>query len=124
MRNRQIKKQVWLNREEATYLKKKSKKAGINESELIRNLIIGYEPKEKPDDRFYDMMKELRAIGNNLNQIARRANSLNFVDVNTYKKEVKKLNDFIIEIKKKILLPRSEERRVGKECRSRWSPYH
>src|SRR3712207_7028106 len=22
------------------------------------------------------------------------------------------------------LIPRSEERRVGKECRSRWSPYH
>ena len=22
------------------------------------------------------------------------------------------------------LLGRSEERRVGKECRSRWSPYH
>ena len=23
-----------------------------------------------------------------------------------------------------VLLARSEERRVGKECRSRWSPYH
>ena len=23
-----------------------------------------------------------------------------------------------------LLLSRSEERRVGKECRSRWSPYH
>src|SRR5574337_864483 len=23
-----------------------------------------------------------------------------------------------------IYFPRSEERRVGKECRSRWSPYH
>ena len=23
-----------------------------------------------------------------------------------------------------VLLSRSEERRVGKECRSRWSPYH
>jgi len=23
-----------------------------------------------------------------------------------------------------ILIDRSEERRVGKECRSRWSPYH
>ena len=23
-----------------------------------------------------------------------------------------------------VNLPRSEERRVGKECRSRWSPYH
>ena len=22
------------------------------------------------------------------------------------------------------VIPRSEERRVGKECRSRWSPYH
>ena len=26
--------------------------------------------------------------------------------------------------KKKYILTRSEERRVGKECRSRWSPYH
>src|SRR5256885_9997677 len=25
---------------------------------------------------------------------------------------------------KKWILQRSEERRVGKECRSRWSPYH
>ena len=24
----------------------------------------------------------------------------------------------------KVELSRSEERRVGKECRSRWSPYH
>ena len=24
----------------------------------------------------------------------------------------------------RIVLTRSEERRVGKECRSRWSPYH
>ena len=23
-----------------------------------------------------------------------------------------------------LAAPRSEERRVGKECRSRWSPYH
>ena len=27
--------------------------------------------------------------------------------------------------KRKLIIPvRSEERRVGKECRSRWSPYH
>ena len=24
----------------------------------------------------------------------------------------------------RIVIRRSEERRVGKECRSRWSPYH
>ena len=27
-------------------------------------------------------------------------------------------------IQKALALTRSEERRVGKECRSRWSPYH
>ena len=27
-------------------------------------------------------------------------------------------------ISKILVDPRSEERRVGKECRSRWSPYH
>src|SRR5256885_15043854 len=29
-----------------------------------------------------------------------------------------------IDIATTVNLPRSEERRVGKECRSRWSPYH
>ena len=28
------------------------------------------------------------------------------------------------EAQRKKYLPRSEERRVGKECRSRWAPYH
>ena len=29
-----------------------------------------------------------------------------------------------IEMRSIRMLTRSEERRVGKECRSRWSPYH
>ena len=28
------------------------------------------------------------------------------------------------EIENRKIVARSEERRVGKECRSRWSPYH
>src|SRR2546429_5069547 len=31
---------------------------------------------------------------------------------------------FIVDILHEYALSRSEERRVGKECRSRWSPYH
>ena len=31
---------------------------------------------------------------------------------------------FVSEGTGKITINRSEERRVGKECRSRWSPYH
>ena len=29
-----------------------------------------------------------------------------------------------VELKNNVKRARSEERRVGKECRSRWSPYH
>src|SRR3712207_7545823 len=29
----------------------------------------------------------------------------------------------VVEVRR-VVLTRSEERRVGKECRSRWSPYH
>ena len=36
-------------------------------------------------------------------------------------KETQALNDIL---NKMDLVDRSEERRVGKECRSRWSPYH
>ena len=38
---------------------------------------------------------------------------------NIYKDAQKYLNK-----KLKVEVQRSEERRVGKECRSRWSPYH
>ena len=30
----------------------------------------------------------------------------------------------IAQMKLQLIIGRSEERRVGKECRSRWSPYH
>ena len=32
--------------------------------------------------------------------------------------------DSVVELFFRFLPDRSEERRVGKECRSRWSPYH
>src|SRR2546430_9403155 len=32
--------------------------------------------------------------------------------------------DKVVHLLAPILVARSEERRVGKECRSRWSPYH
>ena len=41
------------------------------------------------------------------------------------KKNFKEKDDFIFLNKERVRLTmRSEERRVGKECRSRWSPYH
>ena len=62
MRNRTIKKQFWLNETEDNLLKEKSKKAGLSEAEFIRSFINGYKLKEKPDENFYDVLKDLREI--------------------------------------------------------------
>ena len=40
------------------------------------------------------------------------------------KVDAKKALDAFVEAVSESLVKRSEERRVGKECRSRWSPYH
>ena len=66
----------------------------------------GYEPKEKPDDRFYEDINSIRKIGNILNQIARRMHALGYVDDEKYlRKTVQNFNDFILDVKRKYLLP-------------------
>lgn len=103
MRSRTIKKNFYLNDEENLLLREKCKKANISESKLLRSFITGYTIKEKPDKEFYEAIKALRGISINLNQIARKANSLGLIDVPAYRKSVDKLNDFMIEIKEKFL---------------------
>ena len=56
-------------------------------------------------------MPELKAYLKNLTQV-QYLREIKFYDIVCYDEDA----DFIAN--------RSEERRVGKECRSRWSPYH
>ena len=108
MRKRSKHKQYWLSNEEDKILKMKLKKLGMSEENYIRNLILEFEPREKPDDRFYEVMKQMHSIGNNLNQLTRKAHSLNFIDEPLYKKEAEKWNKFILEVKTEFLIPRSK----------------
>lgn len=109
MRNRRIKKQIWLNDEEDYILKTRSEAVGMNASDYIRKLLVGYKPKEKPSEEFYVAIKNIRAIGNNINQIARMANARGVVDMLRFNKEVDKLDQLIIDIKNKYLRPEKDE---------------
>lgn len=40
----------------------------------------GFIPPEKPSEDFYIAFKELTGIGNRMNQLAAKANSLGFID--------------------------------------------
>lgn len=105
MRERNIQKIVRFNRKEAQDLASKAKKTCLSEAGLIRLLLRGYEPKEKPDDRFYDVMRELSSIGNNINQLAAKANTLGFIDAPMLKKEAEKWNSFQLKVENNFLCP-------------------
>ena len=105
MRNRTIKKQFWLNETEDNLLKEKSKKAGLSEAEFIRSFINDYKLKEKPDENFYDVLKDLRGIATNVNQLARQANRYQYVDSNKFFTIADKISDFIIAIQETYLTP-------------------
>ena len=103
MRKRDILKNFFVNDEENKRLKQNAKKAGLNESAYIRNLIMGYKPKEQPTENMYEIIKQLKLVGINLNQIARKANALDIVDAPFYKKVYEKWNKLSQDIKKEFL---------------------
>ena len=106
---RTVKKQFWFSKVEAQDLKKKAKKACLTEAALIRLLLRGYEPREKPDERFYDAMRELSAIGNNINQLSVKANTLGFVDAPMLKREAQRWHKFQADIERVFLRPEKSE---------------
>ena len=102
MRERTIKKQFWINQEEENLLKIKSKKAGLNESEFLRSCIKGYKIKERPIEEIREFTKQISGIANNINQIAKVANSRYSVSHDDYKYILKTLADFILRFERKI----------------------
>lgn len=100
-----IKKQFWLSPDENAELKRKAELAGLTETAIVRLLIRGYEPREKPDERFYEAMRNLSAIGNNINQLAAKAHTLGFIDTPMLKSEALRWHKFQADIEAVFLRP-------------------
>lgn len=109
MKRRTVKKQFWFSRDEAQDLQKKAKKTCLTEAALVRLLVRGYEPKERPDERFYDTMRNLSAIGNNINQLAAKAHTLGFIDVPMLKNEAERWHKFQAYVERQFLRPEKSE---------------
>ena len=82
MRERTIKQQIWLNQQEKNLLKEKAKKVGLTESEFLRSCIKGYKIKEQPTEEIKNFQRDITGIANNINQIARIANSSRYISNN------------------------------------------
>ncbi len=72
----------------------------------MRKTIADFALVEKPDKEFYDTMRELSAIGNRINQLAAKANALNFIDAPLIIAEAKKWAQFQSAVQEKYLLPK------------------
>ena len=63
------------------------------------------EPKELPPPDFYPMMRQLYYCGNNLNQIAKKAHTLNVIDVQHYDEVVNLFRQTVQEISNAVISP-------------------
>lgn len=102
---RTIKKQFWCNEKEDNTLKDKASRCGITEAAFFRLLIMGIIPKEKPDKAFYDVMRNLSSMTNSLNQVAAKANSLDFVDVPLLMKTIDNIEKMRYELHQYYIKP-------------------
>ena len=95
-----------LTREEADALRKRVKKSGVSREKYLRLLLRNLVPTDKPPPAYFAMMRELNAIGNNLNQIAHKAHAIGVIDAKWYIENVVKLDQAIINITNAVMLPR------------------
>ena len=100
---RNIKKQFWFSSNEAADLKEKANRTCLSEAALVRLLIKGYEPKERPDSRFYTVMQELSLFTQRLSEIFIRDN------VAGLENEINRWHQFQMKIEYSFLRPEKND---------------
>lgn len=95
MRVRKHRIQVRLNEKEYQSFRAKISKCGDTQEVYLRKLISDITPIEKPSKDLLQVIKELRQINNNVNQIAMVANSTHHIDALQYQKNFKALQRLV-----------------------------
>lgn len=70
--------------EELNYIQSQAERSGFTVQEYLRRLVYDKPIREKPPPEFHEVLKNLRQINNNMNQVAAKANAMNFIDTAKY----------------------------------------
>ena len=62
MRKKTNKINIFLDEDEKNIFENKVRKSGLNKSEFFRKIILDYKLKEQPDERFYEILTQLRGM--------------------------------------------------------------
>ena len=74
---------VRLSEKEYLYLKEQADLVGLKIEPFLRNLISGVKMKPRPQKEWAELIRQISAVGNNINQIAHRANIHGLTDKQT-----------------------------------------
>jgi len=101
---RNIKKSLWMSKEEEWDLKQKAQAACLTESEFIRQRIKGYVPPQQIDDRFWNAMELIREFADSIDAVAMKSD--NSVDMIAVMDEARKWRLFQNAIEMEFLRPK------------------
>lgn len=73
LRGREFK--LRLTEDEHSHLVSQAKKAGLTRAQFLRSVVMNIRLRARPPDTYYQLLKEINAIGVNINQIAHIANA-------------------------------------------------
>jgi hypothetical protein len=110
MRKRNIQIITRLDETENERFKKRVEKSGLTQEAYIRQLINGLIPNDAQPPDFFAMMTQIRRVGVTLNQIAKKAHTINMIDTERYDENVAFLKSAILEITNAVMLPRKMEK--------------
>ncbi len=86
----------------------------MNKSEFFRKVILDYQLKEQPDERFYEMLYQLRGMANNLNQMARTYNRYQgYMREDKLNPLLNQVQDFILSLQETYLIPQRKGTSYG-----------
>ena len=105
MKKRPIEIKVRLNQSEFELLNKRVGQSGLSREEYLRQIIRGFLPRAAPPADYYAMMQQFYRIGNNLNQIAQKAHTLDFIDEPKFDAACREWKEAVLKITSAVLLP-------------------
>jgi hypothetical protein len=97
---------VRLTDSEHTAFKRAVSASGIKQSAYLRHIIAGRVPQPKPPPDVYELLKELRMIGRNINQLAAVANASGSVALDRLEEIDSRLDETILGIMDAVMKPR------------------
>ena len=100
MKTRTTEMHIRLTPEEKETLTEKANKARLSREEFCRRILNGATVKEAPSADVRQLLRQMRRIGGNLNQLLDRANTVGFIDTVQLKKDLadlRKAQEVIVE---------------------------